>query len=276
MSGGRLGADRDFLVALARALAGAMLFGLPLLLTMEMWTIGFAVDPLRLALFLLTSLPLLVGLAWYAGFRQDVSWRDAIYDALVACLIGAVAAAVVLALLGVLQLDAHWRDHLGKIAVQLVPTAIGATLARGQLGQAGEEAEPDRRRETVAGELFLMVAGAIFLAFNIAPTEEVALVARQITPWHALVLVALTVIGMHAIVYGLDIRGQHRLPEGRGHVAAFVSLSISGYVLALLTSAWVLWVLGRLDGLGHMTALHMVLVLGLPAGLGAATARVVL
>ena len=44
--------DRSFLVALARAFAGALIFGLPLLMTMEMWALGFYMEPLRLALFL--------------------------------------------------------------------------------------------------------------------------------------------------------------------------------------------------------------------------------
>ena len=86
-----LGADRGFFVALARAFAGAVLFGLPLFYTLEMWSIGSQVDPLRLALFVAASVPLLVGLAWYSGFREDVGWLDAVYDALVAILVAALA-----------------------------------------------------------------------------------------------------------------------------------------------------------------------------------------
>ena len=32
--------NRDYAYGLARALAGAILFGLPLLMTMEMWSLG--------------------------------------------------------------------------------------------------------------------------------------------------------------------------------------------------------------------------------------------
>ena len=32
--------NRDYACGLARALAGAILFGLPLLMTMEMWSLG--------------------------------------------------------------------------------------------------------------------------------------------------------------------------------------------------------------------------------------------
>ena len=39
---------RPFLVSLARAFGGALTFGLPLLMTMEMWALGFYMQPLRL------------------------------------------------------------------------------------------------------------------------------------------------------------------------------------------------------------------------------------
>ena len=55
--------DASFFVALARACAGAVLFGLPLLMTMEMWWLGFLIRPERLALFLLFGIPLLWALA---------------------------------------------------------------------------------------------------------------------------------------------------------------------------------------------------------------------
>jgi uncharacterized membrane protein len=56
-------ANLRFAVGLARAFGGALVFSLPLLMTMEMWWLGFAMDRLRLALLLAVQLPLLVGLA---------------------------------------------------------------------------------------------------------------------------------------------------------------------------------------------------------------------
>jgi putative integral membrane protein (TIGR02587 family) len=271
-----LGADRAFLVALARAFAGAVLFGLPLFYTMEMWSIGSEVHPARLALFVALGMPLLTGLAWYSGFRDDVSWMDAVLDALVAVLVAALAAAVLLAAVGVLHPGMGWRDAAGKIAVQLVPAGIGATIARSQLGMQEEQQDEQERRDTVPGELFLMLAGALFVGFNVAPTDEIALIAQQVTYGHALAIVVGTVLAMHALVYGLRFRGQHDVREGFSHVSEFISLTVTGYVLALAISTHVLWMLGRLDGVGWQPALVMVVVLGLPAGLGAATARVIL
>ena len=181
-------------------------------------------------------------------------------------------------MLGVLDTGVSWRDAAGKIAVQLVPAGIGATIARSQLGMQNEEngAQEKTRRESAGGELFLMVAGALFVGFNVAPTDEIAIIAQQVAYGQALIILVATVLMMHALVYGLKFRGQHQFREGAGPIGDFVALTVTGYVLALAVSALVLWVLGRLDGAGWQPALVMVVVLGFPAGLGAATARVVL
>ncbi len=63
------GASRRFALGLVRAFGGAILFSFPMLMTMEMWWLGFYMDPLRLALFILLAIPLLVGLSYYAGFE---------------------------------------------------------------------------------------------------------------------------------------------------------------------------------------------------------------
>ena len=64
---------------LARAFAGAILFGFPLLMTMEMWWFGFYLDRPRLFLFLLATLALLVPLSYfvsdeYTGRSQPAQW----------------------------------------------------------------------------------------------------------------------------------------------------------------------------------------------------------
>ena len=269
--------ERGFYIALARAFAGAVLFGLPLFMTMEMWWLGFLIRPERLALFLLVGVPLLWALAWLAGFREDVSWRDALVDAGIAYLIGILASAAVLLLLAAIQPGMPFYEIAGKIAVQAVPAGMGAVLARSQLGMREEEKEADQRRESYAGELFLMAAGALFLAFNVAPTEEIVLIAhQQASPWYAVALVLASILVLHAFVYALDFHGQHGPPPDRSPDNEFVRLTLPGYVVVLLVCLYVLWTFGRLDGVPPHVALHLVLVLGFPGALGAATARLVL
>jgi putative integral membrane protein (TIGR02587 family) len=269
--------EPGFYVALARAFAGAVLFALPLLMTMEMWWLGFLIRPERLALFLVVGIPLLWALAWMAGFREEVSWRGALVDAGIAYLIAMLAAAAVLALVGAIQPGMSFYESAGKIAVQAVPAGMGAVLARSQLGMQEEQKDVEQeRRESYAGELFLMGAGALFFSFNIAPTEEIILIAhQQVSPWYGIALVLVSVLVLHAFVYAIGFHGQHDSPADRPD-QEFLRLTLPGYGVVLLVCLYVLWTFGRLDGAPPHVVLHLVLVLAFPGSLGAATARLVL
>ena len=67
---------------LARAAGGALLFAFPLLMTMEMWQLGFSMERSRLLVFLLLSLPFLLGLSYYVGFEPTFRLKDEVLDAL--------------------------------------------------------------------------------------------------------------------------------------------------------------------------------------------------
>jgi putative integral membrane protein (TIGR02587 family) len=268
--------ERSFLRALARAFAGALIFGLPLLMTMEMWALGFYMDPLRLALFLVVMFPLLVGLAYYAGFERSFSWRHLVLSACVAYAVAFAAAAAGLLLLAALRPGMSIDEIVGKISLQAIPASIGAMLARSQLGEREEQQEEERRRDTYFGELFLAMVGALFLAFNVAPTEEVVLIATMITGWHALALIAVSLAIMHAFVYALEFRGQTSLHPEIAAWSEFLRVTVVAYLLALLVCLYVLWSFGRSDGLAPAELLIQTVVLGFPAAIGAAAARLIL
>jgi putative integral membrane protein (TIGR02587 family) len=266
--------ERHFLVALARAFGGAIIFALPLFMTMEMWYLGFYMDDLRLALFLALIFPVLGGLAYYAGFEESFGWRDFVLSALVAYAVAFAAAAAILLLLGVLQPGMSVDEVIGKIALQAVPGSIGAMLARSQL-KAREE-EEEERRDTYGGELFLAGVGALFMAFNVAPTEEIVLIAQMITVWHALALIGASLALMHAFVYAVEFRGHTTRAPEISFWSEFLRLTVVAYVIALIVCLYVLWTFGRSDGLAPAELLMQVVVLGLPAAVGAAAARLIL
>ena len=268
--------ERSFLVALARAFAGAIVFGLPLLMTMEMWALGFYMDPLRLAVFLALMFPLLVVLAYYAGFEESVGWTHLVLSACVAYAVAFVAAAAGLALLGVLQPGMSIEEIVGKISLQAIPASIGAMLARSQLGEREEQQDEERRRDTYWGELFLAGVGALFLAFNVAPTEEVVLIATMMTGWHALALIGVSLAIMHGFVYAVEFRGQAAVHPELSVWSEFLRLTVVAYVVALLICLYVLWSFGRSDGLALGELLMQTVVLGFPAAIGAAAARLIL
>lgn len=270
-----LRANRDYAIGVARAFAGALLFALPILMTAETWSLGFAMERFRLALLMLTLLPILVGLAYYSGFEETTHLLDAVLDAFVAIAVTTIMASAFLLLFGVLVPSDTPNEWIGTIALQAVPGSIGALLAQSQLGRPPEQ-ERKRREAGSFGEYFFMCAGALFLAANIAPTEEVIVIAQKMSQWQAIGLAVLSLVLMHAFVYAVEFRGQHERPADRSFMHVFLKFSLNGYLLAIAISAYICWSFGRLDGLSIQQSLHAIIVLGLPAAVGAASARLVL
>ena len=76
------GGNRAYAVGLARAFGGAIIFGIPLLMTMEMWFLGFYLDRGRLLLFLvLNFFMLVIGQAATHPYLLDAGKRLAILTA---------------------------------------------------------------------------------------------------------------------------------------------------------------------------------------------------
>lgn len=268
--------NREYAVATGRAFGGAIIFSLPLMMTMEMWWLGFYMPRSRLILFLALTVPLLSVLAYYAGFEKGAGPRDFILDAFAALAVGFIASAAILLVLAVLEAGMSADEIAGKIVLQAIPGAIGAMLARSQLGQRDAGGEEESRRDTYGGELFLAGVGSMFMAFNVAPTDEIVLIALMMTEWHAIALVAGSLLMMHGFVYAVEFRGTAE-PRGEGSARGeFVRLTVVAYALSLLISLYVLWTFGRTDGLGLEELVKTVLVLGFPAAIGAAAARLIL
>jgi putative integral membrane protein (TIGR02587 family) len=266
-------AERQFLVGLARALGGAAIFALPLLLTQEMWHLGARVEPLRLVALLAVTFPLLVALSRLYGFEETTSLLGDLVDAFVAFGVGALAGAVVLALFGMLHPGVALEEAVAKVALQAIPGALGAVLAMAQLGGGDRAAERD---VSYGAHLTAMAGGALFLALNVAPTEEVTIIATSISPLGALLLAGVSLAGTHAFVFSLEFLGQVEIPEGHREISVFARYTVVGYAVALAVSALLLWTFGRFDGIPLELMIRQTIVLGLPAALGAAAARLIL
>ncbi len=261
--------------ALARGVGGALLFSFPLLMTMEMWNLGVTMAPERLLLMMVASLPMLLGLSYFAGFEATFRLTDEILDAFAALAIGLLLATGMLALFGAVRGDATLAENVGKIAICAIPGAMGALLAGKQFGGQVMEAPRPREAAGYPGDLFIMMTGAVFLAFNVAPTEEVVLIAHQMAPFQSLGLAALSIGLLHVIVYELGFPGEDLRRGSGGSARVFAIFTGPGYGIALAMSAYALWSFGRLDGVALSEAAGMILVLAFPAALGCATARLV-
>jgi putative integral membrane protein (TIGR02587 family) len=270
--------DRTFFKGLARAFAGALIFGLPMLMTMEMWQLGFYIGPYRLILLLVVLVPLLAGLSRFAGFKESTCLRDDVVDAFVAIAVAVLVAGLVLALFSVLDVTMSLDEVIGKIVIQVVPGSIGAMLARSQFTAQSDEDEPESHKHAPSypGELFQMAVGALFLSLNVAPTEEVILIAHQMATWQEVALAALSLLVMHAFVYAVDLRGQHVKEEHERFAGLFLRFTVPGYAIALVICLYMLWTFGRSVGMPLDVVLSATIVLGFPAAIGTAAARLIL
>jgi putative integral membrane protein (TIGR02587 family) len=255
---------------LGRAFGGALLFILPLLMTMEMWAFGFAMDRTRMLFYVAAALPLLFGLAYYAGFSARRGPVNALFDTAAALAVGFITATALLALFGVLTLGTTPADATGQVAIQAIPGAIGALLARRQLSGGASDAEGDEDEASYLGELFLMAVGALFLALNMAPTEEMILIGFKATPLHALAILIASLILLHVVVFTAGFAGQE---EQNQPVTAFFHFTLPGYAIALGVSLFTLWAFGRTEGEDLAGVVNTAVVLALPASIGAGAAR---
>ncbi|MGV6873195.1 TIGR02587 family membrane protein [Pseudochelatococcus sp. B33] len=259
---------------LGRAAGGALIFSLPMLMTAEMWSLGFTMDRLRLLLLLVIALPLLIGLSRRIGFEKVQRWSSSFLDSLLALGVAGVVCSLILYVFGVVGPGMGWDEIVGKIVVQMIPAAIGALLARSQFGTSGEDAPG--KEETYVGELFLMGVGALFLGLNVAPTDDVMEISYRMTDVQALILTILSPLLMHGFVFAVAFTGGSELSPDTPWWSAFARFTLPGYAIALLCSFGLLWLFGRLDGMSFDSAVVAVVVLAFPSAIGAAAARLIL
>lgn len=261
-----------FVLGLGRGIGGALLFALPMQMTMEMWELGFSMERWRLVLLLILTIPLLIGISHRIGFEKTYTWMQSARDSMIAYAIGIISSAMLLSLFSIITTDMPAQELTGKIALQAVPASIGALLGRSQLGGSDD----NQKKSSYAGELFLMAVGALFLNLNVAPTEEMILISYKMTAWHALLTILLSVLLTHIFVYAVSFKRGHALSDDTPWWHAMVRFSMPSYAIALLISLYCLWTFGRLDGSGIMPMVMSMIVLAFPGAIGAAAARLIL
>ncbi len=269
-------AKRRFAMGLVRAFGGAILFSFPMLMTMEMWWLGFYMDRFRLALLVLLNFPLLVGLSFYAGFEVTYHRLADVLDAFSAYAVGFATAALLLLVFAIIEPGMSANEIIGKIAIQAVPASIGAMLARSLFGDS-QPHEEKRRSARYGGGLFLMAVGALYLSSSVASTEEMILISFMMTPGHVVALQMFSLVLMHGFLYAGVAQGNSPVPS---NVVPFwkrlLRFTVVGYGIALLISFFMLWTFGRTDGLAVGQVIQATAVLGFPAALGAGAARLIL
>lgn len=284
-----VGPWRRELLTIVRAISGGLLFGVPLLYTMEVWWVGSHTSPMQMAvLAAMLAAPVFV-LNQTDGFRasRDVRILDAVADTVEAVAIGVVVSAGVLVLLREVTASTPIEVALGKVLYEAVPFCLGVGLARHFL--SGSRAGPDdgddggdaasgdstptqNRLSATLVDLGATTVGAVFIALSIAPTDEVPMIASAMTPLSLLALMAASVVTSYAIVFAAGFSGQDRRQSQEGLFQRPITETVVCYLLALVVAAALLGLFQR-DLQPWDNLLAGVIILGFPAAVGGAAGR---
>jgi putative integral membrane protein (TIGR02587 family) len=288
---------------LARAASGALLLGVPLVYTNEVWRLGHATDPTRALVVLAVTYLLLLALNRTSGFRDDapVRLRDAAGDAVEGLAVGVTVAGALMLVIGQVSLDTPLRAALATVAYEAVPCALGVGLARHLLRDRGDDAADDdddddrqgdrgdrhpparagrhhgRQDGAVAGTLLDLGAtalGALVIALSVAPTQEVLQVAAAMSPTRLLLLVGASLATSYVIVFVAGFSDQEHRRNHKGVLQRPLSETVAAYLVSLAVSALML-VFFEVDDRStpRDELLTMVMALGLPACIGGAAGR---
>jgi putative integral membrane protein (TIGR02587 family) len=261
-----------------RGVAGGLLFSLPLLYTMEVWQAGFLMPPHRQLAYVLLALVLLLGYNRFAGLHPDTTWTEIAIDSVEEMGIGLLLSAAVLLFIGRLTAEQDASEVVGRIVVEAVTVAIGVSVGTAQLGTSnGEEHRgmSARGEGSLGGQLVLSLCGAVLFAANVAPTEEIVRIGIEQNGLHLTALALGTMAIAALILYFSDFRGAGRWARADSRLA-MVRGTVVTYAVGLVSSAVILWLFGRFDGVGWGPIAGQTVALAGAATLGASAGRLLL
>lgn len=272
----------------ARGVGGGLLFSLPLFYTMEVWQAGASASPARLVAIVVGTFGLLIAYNQVAGIRVGHTWGEVLLESVEEMGLGLAVAAGLLMLLGRFPIESFSHEALGLLTLEGMVAAIGVSVGTAQLGQTPDDADDDDGADDpeedddadedddemvrgAAGELTLAMCGAVLIASNVAPTEEVLLLGAQASAVALGGIVALSLAVGGGILYVSAFRGSDAIA---GLDVGPIGGTLVTYAVSVVASAVMLWALGFNDSTG--AALGPLIVLSFPAMLGAAAGRLLL
>lgn len=282
--------------AILRGAAGSFLFGIPLLYTVEVWAIGSSTDSARLLIVQAVTFVVVLLLTQIEGFRRSLSINpiETVLESIEALGIGIICAAIALILLRRITLETPLSEALGKLIFEGVPFSLGVTLARSTLERRRSGERRTLSRDVAPGSDFLPAAavsfrdtlgdtladidatiiGAIVIAFSIAPTEEIAIIASALPPLWLLIIMSASLLISYIIVFASGFTDRSERAQ-RGLLLSPVTETLVTYVVVLIASALMLIFFQQLSADDPWQEwLGNIIVLGLPASVGGAAGRI--
>ena len=261
-----------------RGITGALLVaGLSSLFTMETWWLGWRLP-----------LPYLLGYAFFGlvavfvitrniGFREEESKRPQrnryrlVTDFSELVLQSFVAAYGVLLAFGVVEVGDSLITVVRMGLIQVVPLGFGASVANALLA----ETDGEIRESTFPQYLGTFAVGAAFVAFPLAPTEEVEVVAVHAGWLRLAVLVVLSVATVYLVLFELRFRGYRGRIEARSTRRQLGS-SFVAYAVGVTVAVALLFSFGHFAGTTFAEGVAQTIVLAFLASVGASAGEVVL
>lgn len=278
---------------LLRGAAGGLIFGTPLLFTLEMWIHGMRVSPGHLLLFLFFITITNIGFSYSSGLREHNEGHSilgALADSVTAMVIGLAVAIPILALIGQLNHGDGIDILLGKIMIEGGAISLGVTFTNTKFPRKKDQEKGEKSRYEKLEKSGLsaaqkqarldfqnmaaVVGGAVIFSFNVAPTEEVVIIASQQTAASLLVLVAAQFLICYIILYAADFK-EHKVfkktPMQSPAAEVLITVTLSFCVAAVM-----LMLMGYGQALeGLPMSIAAIITLGMPAVIGGAAGKAI-
>lgn len=278
---------------LLRGAAGGLIFGTPLLFTLEMWLHGMRIAPAHLLLFLLFITLINIGFSYSSGLREHNEGHSilgAVADAITAMVIGLMVAIIILSLIGQFNNGDGFDILLGKTIIEAGAISLGVTFTNTKFPRKkGRDRKEKSNYESLEKSplsaeqkqarldfqnMAAVIGGAVIFSFNVAPTEEIMIIASKQTPTTLLLMLASQLLICYIILYAADFK-EHKVfkktpmqsPVAEIIITAALSLVVAAVMLSLM-------------GYGHaFNSLYVfissVIILGLPAIIGGAAGKAI-
>ncbi|MBW4515697.1 MAG: TIGR02587 family membrane protein [Timaviella obliquedivisa GSE-PSE-MK23-08B] len=275
---------------ITRGACGGFLFGIPLLYTMEVWWIGSTVSPILMLLAIAITWTIVFFLNRTEGFRRtaNISFVNAARDTVETVAIGLICTSIMLIILQEVTLETQLSEALGKVIFESVPFSLGVALSNQFLSSNPDEnrVQPSKQASTsqveapkpeiseTFADIGATLIGAIIIAFSIAPTDEIPMLAAATSEVWLLATIAVSLLISYGIVFEANFANKSKRQQQRGLFQSPLSETIMSYLLSLVAAAMMLWFFQQLsfNDPGSMW-LSYTLLLGLPATIGGAAGR---
>lgn len=286
---------------LLRALAAGAIVGMPLLYTMEVWWHGMALPEWHLLFLLAAILGANFLFSLLSGFRNDDTVGSAVFEAITSVGLGILFSTVILWVIGEFKAGQAMGEIMGRVLMEAAPVSMGVSFANAQLrgrSRTGDDQEDEEGAGSGAAAIFgqrtadeddperrqlradlkdaaATLAGASVFALNIAPTEEVLMIATRVPYWQVVVMLLVGLLLCYVILFASGFE-EHEVYV-RSLFQHPVAETLMVCSLSLIVAAILLVLMGQREILTHpSTFCASVVTLGLPAIVGGAAGRLII